>query len=289
LVVIQGGNDRPPFFCVPGVGGNILGFYDLARALGPEQPVYGLQAQGLDGKQEPLTRIEDMAAHYIKEIKSVLPEGPFSLGGASFGGSVAFEMARQLEIEGRSVALVALFDAFAPRGDNSSPWLSFTRRRLKRYEERLAHHGRNLLFRSRRTSYIRARSRTLRRRIRSRIWQMIFKLYRSRSKPLPRALQDVREAGYLANRQYVAKPYGGKVTLFRAGLRSAADAGSQDMGWGRLARGGVEIRQVPGDHADMLLRPQVELLAEQLRHCIEKATGEQLEARPEGSADSIPA
>jgi len=283
LVVIQGGKGRPPFLCVPGVGGNILGFYDLARQLGPEQPVYGLQAPGLDGKQEPLTRIEDMAAQYIKEIKSVLPEGPFLLGGASFGGSVAFEMARQLETEGHSVALVALFDAFAPGGSGSSPWLSTMGRRFKRYGVRVAYHGKNLLLGSERSKYIRSKSRTLRRRIRSRIWQMIYSSYRGRSKPLPRVLQDVREAGYLANKQYVAKPYGGKVTLFRAGLRSAADAGTQDMGWSRLARGGVEIREVPGDHVNMLLRPQVGLLAEQLRDCIGKAIDGQPETPQEGS------
>jgi len=229
--------------------------------------------------------MEGMAAHYIKEIKAVLPEGPFLLGGASFGGSVAFEMARQLETEGHSVALVALFDAFGPGGGNSSPWLSTTRRRLKRYGVRLAYHGKNLLLGSERSSYIRSKSRTLRRRIRSRIWQMIYSSYRGRSKPLPRVLQDVREAGYLANKQYVPKPYGGKVTLFRAGLRSAADAGSQDMGWGRLARGGVEIREVPGDHVNMLLRPQVGLLAEQLHDCIGKAIAidGQPEAPQEGS------
>jgi len=283
LVVIQGGKGRAPFLCVPGVGGNILGFYDLARQLGPDQPVYGLQAPGLDGKREPLTRIEDMASHYIKEIKAVLPEGPFLLGGASFGGSVAFEMARQLETEGHSVALVAMFDAFAPGGGNSSPWLSTMRRRLKRYGVRLAYHGKNLLLGSERSSYIRSKSRTLRRRIRSRIWQMIYSSYSGRSKPLPRVLQDVREAGYLANKQYVAKPYGGKVTLFRAGLRSAADAGTQDMGWSRLARGGVEIREVPGDHVNMLLRPQVGLLAEQLRDCIGKAIDGQPETPQEGS------
>jgi len=289
LVVIQGGKGRPPFFCVPGVGGNILGFYDLARQLGSDQPVYGLQAPGLDAKREPLTRVEDMAAHYINEIKAVLPEGPFLLGGASFGGRVAFEIARQLEKQGHSVALMALFDAFAPGAEDSSPIVRAIHRHLKRSGARLAYHGKNLLLGSERGDYIRSKSRTLRRRIRSRIWQAIYKSFRVRSKPLPRVLQDVREAGYLANRSYIPGPYGGKVTLFRAGMRSAMDGGSQDMGWGRLALGGVEIRQVPGDHVDMLLRPQVELLAEQLRHCIEKATGQQLEARPEGSADSIPA
>ena len=289
LVVIQGGKDRPPFFCVPGVGGNVLGFYDLARELGPDQPVYGLQAQGLDGKQEPLTRIEDMAAHYIQEIQAVLPEGPFLLGGASFGGSVAFEMARQLEAAGHKVALVALFDTAGTGIGSASPWLSVMRRRLKRHGARLAYHGRNLLLGSERGSYIVRKSRTLRRRIRSRIWQAIYKSYRVRSKPLPRVLQDVRQAGWLALKEYVGKPYSGKVTVFRAEVRSVADMGSPDMGWDRLALGGVEIRRVPGDHVDMLLRPQVEFLAEQLRDCIEKATGQQLEARPEGNADSIPA
>jgi len=271
LVVIQGGKDRPPFFCVPGVGGNILGFYDLARELGPDQPVYGLQAQGLDGKREPLTRIEDMAAHYIKEIKAVLPEGPILLGGACFGGSVAFEMGRQLELKGHSVALLALFDAPARGGGVSSPWLSVARRRLKSYRVRFAYHGKNLLFGSERSKYIRAKSRTLRRRIRSRIWQMIYNAYRGRSKPLPRVLQDVREAGYLANKEYFPQPYGGKVTLFRAKVRSIVDSRRLDMGWGRLAVGGVEIREVPGDHVDMLMPPQVGLLAEQLRDCIDKA------------------
>jgi len=278
LVVIQGGKGRPPFFCVPGVGGNILGFYDLARQLGSDQPVYGLQAPGLDGAREPLTRVEDMAAHYINEIKAVLPEGPFLLGGASFGGRVAFEIARQLEEQGHSVALVALFDAFAPGAEDSSLIRRAIHRYLKRSGARLAYHGKNLLLGSGRGDYIRSKSRTLRRRIRSRFWQVVYKSFRSRSKPLPRVLQDVREAGYLANRSYIPRSFGGKVTLFRAGLRSAIDAGSLDMGWGRLALGGVEIRQVPGDHVDMLLKPQVEFLAEQLRGSIDEVARERPKA-----------
>ena len=280
LVVIQGGSaDRPPFLCVPGVGGNILGFYDLARQLGPQQPVYGLQAQGLDGKREPLTRIEDMAAHYIEEVRAILPKGPFLVGGASFGGSVAFEMARQLDLAGHPVALVALFDAFAPGTAVAAPRLAKIRRKWKRRGDRLLVHAKAVLFGEDRAQYIRSRSRTLRRRIRSRIWQMIYKSYRERSKPLPTVFQDVREAGYLANREYVPGPYRGKVTLFRAGVRSAQDAATPDMGWSRLAQGGVEVREVPGDHVNMLLRPQVGLLAEQLRDCIDRALGREPEAR----------
>ncbi|MEO8429878.1 MAG: amino acid adenylation domain-containing protein [Acidobacteriota bacterium] len=279
LVVIQGGAaERPPFLCVPGVGGNILGFYDLARQLGTDQPVYGLQAQGLDGQREPLTRIEDMAAHYISEVRAVLPKGPFLVGGASFGGSVAFEMARQLDIAGYPVALVALFDAFAPGTAVFSPRLAKMRRKWKRRGERFVVHAKHVIFDKDRAHYLRSKSRTLRRRIRSRIWQMIYKSYRERSKPLPRVFQDVREAGYLANREYVPGPYRGKVTLFRAGVRSAQDAPTSDMGWARLAQGGVEVCEVPGDHVNMLLRPQVGLLARQLREAIDRALGKELES-----------
>ena len=103
-------------------------------------------------------------------------------------------------------------------------------------------------------------------------------------------MQDVTESGYLASREYVAGPYRGKVTLFRAGVRSAADAARADMGWGRLALGGVEIREVPGDHVNMLLRPQVGLLAEQLRDCIDKAIGAEVVATSrEATSGSTPA
>ena len=84
-----------------GSGGNVVGFRDLARHLGPDQPFYALQPQGLDGKRECLTSIPEMAERYIQEIKRVQPEGPYRIGGYSFGGLVAYEMAQQLEAQGR--------------------------------------------------------------------------------------------------------------------------------------------------------------------------------------------
>ena len=73
------------------------------------QPVYGLQAKGLDGG-EPLKTIEEMAAHYVKEIRELHPHGPYFMGGLSFGGIVAFEMARQLTAVGQKVGLLAVLD-----------------------------------------------------------------------------------------------------------------------------------------------------------------------------------
>ena len=82
--------------------------------MGKNQPFYGLQPIGLDGKSSPLTRIEDMATHYIEALQRVQPKGPYFLGGWSFGGWVAFEMAQQLQKSGEEVALVAVLDTLAP-------------------------------------------------------------------------------------------------------------------------------------------------------------------------------
>ena len=114
LVPIQPGGSRPAFYCVHEYDGNVLHYRELARALGPDQPFFGLQAQGADGKRPPLSRFEDIAAHYVEEIRAFQPEGPYVLGGSSYGGLVAFEMAQQLYAQGQKVALLALFDTWSP-------------------------------------------------------------------------------------------------------------------------------------------------------------------------------
>ncbi|MCP4401549.1 MAG: amino acid adenylation domain-containing protein [bacterium] len=114
LVAIQPYGANPPFFFVPGTGGNVIYLYALTQCLGREQPFYGLQAVGLDGRTEPHNSIEAMAAHYIECLQTVRPSGPYLLGGHSLGGKVAFEMARQLRQQRHEVALLAIFDTTAP-------------------------------------------------------------------------------------------------------------------------------------------------------------------------------
>src|SRR5580698_8234392 len=110
LVAIQPIGSRPPFFCMHGAGGNVLIYRELSKLLGDDQPFYGLQAQGLDGNAPPLTKIEDMAALYVKEIRRVQPRGPYFLGGYCLGGTIAYEVAQQLRAQGQEVALLALLD-----------------------------------------------------------------------------------------------------------------------------------------------------------------------------------
>ncbi|MBM7113159.1 amino acid adenylation domain-containing protein [Archangium primigenium] len=114
LVLMQPRGSQPPFFCVPGVGGDVFSLYALARHLGPERPVYALQAVGLDSHTPPDTSLHAMAERYERELLRVRPHGPYHLGGHSLGGWVAFHLARRLRARGEKVSL-SLFDAIAHR------------------------------------------------------------------------------------------------------------------------------------------------------------------------------
>ena len=118
LVVIQPEGSKRPLFMVPGIGGNVLCFSDLARHLGPDQPLFGMQALGLDDRSQPIERIEPMAAHYLAEILKVQATGPYRIGGTCFGGVVAYEMAQQLRAAGQTVELLFLLESW-PRQQQS--------------------------------------------------------------------------------------------------------------------------------------------------------------------------
>ena len=120
LIAVTRG-DATPIFMVSGVYGNVVTFADLARALGAAQPVYALQAPGLDGEDEIPTSIEDLARHYLAEIRAVQPRGPYAFGGACFGATVAYEMARQVMADGEPVACLALFDPTQRGGTVDTP------------------------------------------------------------------------------------------------------------------------------------------------------------------------
>jgi thioesterase domain-containing protein/acyl carrier protein len=108
LVAIQPSGTAIPIFTVPGVGGNVLVFAQFARLLGSDQPCYGLQARGLDGKEAPFTSVVEMARHYVTEIRALRPRGPYILLGVCTGGLIAYEMAQQLFEKGEAVTLVVM-------------------------------------------------------------------------------------------------------------------------------------------------------------------------------------
>ncbi|MFZ3012795.1 MAG: thioesterase domain-containing protein, partial [Nitrospira sp.] len=113
FVAIQPNGSAVPIFMVPGVGGNVLVFAQLAKLLGPNQPSYGLQARGLDGKEAPFTSVPEMASHYVAQIRRFRPNGPYTVLGACTGGLIAYEMAQQLVGQGQAVTLV-MMDTWHP-------------------------------------------------------------------------------------------------------------------------------------------------------------------------------
>jgi amino acid adenylation domain-containing protein len=268
LVAIQPTGSRPPVFAVPGVGGNVLGYHDLARLLGPDQPFYGLQSRGLDGAEQPLTRVEDIAAGFIREIRVVQPDGPYYLVGACMGGVVAYEMAQQLRRAGQEIGLLALLETWPPVAA-SIPWFRPTARalavlqlgtdRLRLYLQRLARlRGRErlryLLGRMKMFTEIVAQ-RDLFRGHRSEFYQRV-----------------VTQANLRALQQYEARAYPGAAVLFRAEGRHVAPDDDRRLAWRQLSAGGLEIYTVPGDDSGlMLVEPHVQAVAEQLNACFERA------------------
>lgn len=255
--------DRPPFFCVHPIGGSVLAYRELASRLGPEQPFYGIQAAGLTGPAgEPA--IEDlpaMATAYADAVEaaveSTASRGSYLLGGWSFGGVVAFEMARQLRDRGRRVGLVALLDSWAPAPTPLEVDLGEAEivRNFLRDQAGLqgldagwiderpkaadkAGEGETiewLLARSRETGLLKVRSAQV------------------------RPLLDVYRANLRAGAAYRPGPYAGRLVLFRP-LASPHPTN----GWEALAGGPVEVHELVADHYSLLALPAVAALAKRL-------------------------
>lgn len=244
LVPIQPLGSQPPFFCVHGVGGNVIGLRELGQCMGPDHPFYGLQSQGLDGTRPCHKTIEEMALHYIHEIRSVQPNGPYFLGGFSFGGLVAYEMAQQLRAGGEEVGLLVLFDTYP--GNLTAEKNSFL----------------TLLLRLSWSNLFRDLPKVIEKRIRRRV-----KWWRRRVQP---ALWDVRNSNTAAHNNYVLRSYPGRATLLRAEKKSLRGSKDPHAPWHGLV-GNLEIHEIPGNHFDILVQPQVNQLADCLKACVNQS------------------
>jgi non-ribosomal peptide synthetase component F/thioesterase domain-containing protein/acyl carrier protein len=134
LVPLKSGGGLPSVFFIHGLGGNVAELFPMTRRMTYPGAVIGIQARGLTGEEPPHTSVEAMAAEYLREVKVFQPEGPYYLCGYSFGGLVAFEMARRLWESGDEVGLVGLFDTTMSRLRwPLRVWLSIVRRRLAQF------------------------------------------------------------------------------------------------------------------------------------------------------------
>jgi acyl transferase domain-containing protein/thioesterase domain-containing protein/acyl carrier protein len=286
LVAIQPGGSRPPLFFVHPAAGIVFPYFALARELGPDQPFYGLQARGLDGREPPDRTIEEMARYYIEAIRAVQPRGPYFIGGFSFGCLVAFEMAQQLRRAGQTLGLVALVDEPAPvlghrpsaalmarlfitgvgrtiwphlhdyfylvnSSSSTAPKLPSLKElsRLRPDLELLQ----SILARSTMANFVPPESRLLA--LRQPAMRPMFDLF----------LLHVRQT--LAYRPE-AYPHG--VTVFQATSLGGKYDSDPSMGWRVLAAGGVEVHKIPGEHLELLRPPHVQVLAAKLNDCISR-------------------
>ncbi|MBK1990596.1 AMP-binding protein [Sphaerospermopsis aphanizomenoides BCCUSP55] len=269
LVEIQPQGSKPPLFLVHSLGGELLCYRHLAIHLGNEQPVYGLQPQGIDGKQPPLVRVENMATHYIQQIRTIQPQGPYFLGGYSFGGVVAYEMARQLQKQGEKVSFLAMLDTCRP---GYYQRLSFLKR-IPLHCQKIITGGHCYLLKkvlnwSKHAKYsIKQRCKNYLK-IALQIFQQCVN-----SKATDKYLR-IMDANTQALREYKFPTYSGKVTLLRTEDENRSEKigvkYDSQFGWGEIVTGRLDIYHIPGSHLSLLDEPDVRVLAKKLQECLEK-------------------
>ncbi|HYV09764.1 MAG TPA: amino acid adenylation domain-containing protein [Pyrinomonadaceae bacterium] len=257
LVAIQPQGSKPPLFCVHAAGANVLIYRPLSRHLGNDQPVYALQAQGLDGRTQALTRVEDMAALYIKEMRAVQPEGPYFLLGASFGGLVIYEMAQQLLAQNQRVALLAMLNTNCPVYSFAKRIRCHVGHLMEKGPREYAQEIVNRRF-SRQVSEAKNKTTSA---PNSEIQKVLGK-----DSGADESLVRTVLAIMAAEEQYVPPRgvYPGKITLFWA-RDMKTDFEDNRMAWRKLAGAGFEVLVVPGTHTSMREEPHVAELAAKLK------------------------
>ena len=270
LVPFGSATARTQLVCVHGAGGNVLNFAALSERLGRDRRLLGVQARGVDGRDGPFGRIEDMAQAYLQELRRIQPRGPYFLAGYCGGGIVAQAMATRLRDEGEQVPLLVLIDCYRPgvplgRPSRAVQWTAGVRRQGLKFV--LAGAKRWLLRNGR---FVQA--------------SMKIATYRAFGQVIPFELRDfwlTRNFDRSA-RHHRIEPYAGELTVFRAaGVQADLNTVGPDLGWKGLANS-VRTYDVPGDHSSLLDSPNVDVLALRLAQCLDRAEG--LVRKPDGEA-----
>lgn len=269
LVAMHPGEGPPkrPFFVVAGMFGNVLNLRHLANVVGGDRPFYGVQARGLFGDDEPHEDFVEMAADYLKEVRTVQPHGPYLLGGFSGGGIAAFEMARQLRADGEEVGLLVFLDTATA----FNPPLKFSER-LHIQVDKLRERGPAYLkdFVTNRIAWEREKRR---------------RASGAYAEPVgddSLHSKQIELAFYRALEKYETVPYDGTIHLYRPPLSPLHVFGPDrqinvdrrfifhDNGWSPYCRD-IVVTEVPGDHDNMVLEPNVRVLAGHLRSALAQA------------------
>ena len=222
LVQLKPGTEQPRVFIAHGLGGSVMDFYQVVKYIDTPRAIYGMQAKGIDGVEEPLDRIEDMARYSLDAVRQLQPHGPYLLVGFSLGGLVTLEMAQQLISEGEKVGLLAMLDTYP-------------------HVRRLSQSQRNRL----------GMRQTWRRIARRLTWLGVTPPFETTVDVSPSpALQHFRDSSYLALEQYQPRFYPGKMSFARAAIPTDFPANPAAV-WSSLAQE-FELKNVPGDHLGIM-------------------------------------
>jgi thioesterase domain-containing protein/acyl carrier protein len=279
LAALQPSGSKPPFFWVHGESSDAF----LPRYLGSDQPLYGLMHQSEDGRAARYTAVESIAAHYLSEIRTVQPNGPYFLGGYCFGGMVAFELAQQLKRHGEEVGLLVLLEPSDPWNGRPSPVAVSANFGLSSKAplflgEAFRHlHNLKLLKTEQQLSYackriaekLAATANTIMSPVRQILKKAMWEIYLGTGCTLPSCLRNpyILHVYRRAIRSYVPQSYGGPMVVFQTEKHLV---GSQSA-WSRLSTGAVEVYAVPGNHTDVLTEANVRVWAGQLKTCLDRA------------------
>jgi thioesterase domain-containing protein len=287
IIPAQWSVDKRPLYYIPGAAEEALSVRRLARYFTDDQPVFAFQPPGLDGHSRCLRSVEEMAKSYLDAMRLHQPHGPYNLCGASFGGVVAFEMARQLDADREEVAFLGLFDSHGGAYPKRRRSLTL-RRRLELAVLRFLPYDQQDLFAvfsfkggirqwMRRCLILKGGIKEWMRSCFIRCLINVDSLLNFRVRRCPRELRAryIRQVCFAARRRYTFTPFSGKIDLFRAEQQPTSDLFEEDplLGWGGMATGGIEVHQFPGHHWMYLAEPAIAaVVAAQLGACLEQAT-----------------
>lgn len=264
FLLIKNGSGKPPIFIAHGLCGTVQ-VAELAKHIHTSNPVYGIQGKGIDGLEQPLDRVEDMARFYLEAIENLDAEGPYILVGYSFGGLVALEMAQCLSNKRKHVSLLVLIDAYPhPR---YLPWLQRQRLLVTRAKGHL-NRMRELPLRSAWAYFGRGIERRL---------HITRTLEESQGSPLnlpfaAAALQRVKQNAFVAYANYQPRFYRGKINFVTAEKKSFFPEDPASV-WSDLASE-LEVEVIPGHHLN-IVTTEFEPLASALTRYIRRVAATQ--------------
>lgn len=261
LVPIKPAGTKPPLYIIHGEGLNVLNFSSLAAVMDKNRPIFGLQAMGLNGVDEPLDNLGDIAKAYLDEIIRHNPSGPYLIAGYSFGGYVALEIRKQMAAMGKQVDKLIMFDTDAEKSEYKD-WYYILPKKVKRNVPILL-------------SFLRASMHhpitNLRNQFKNSFAGFLSKSFlKKESKNFYQLIKKIKEKHLYAFRNYKMEPFDGSVYLFKAKICVHYVYDKEFLGWKKYALKGVELFDVPGDHLTMILPPNVEVFAEILGNCLDE-------------------